>query len=105
MEAISSSKCFHHPFREAAARCPECRRFFCRECITEHEDRILCAQCLAKKSEKKKTHGRSRIFLARSFHGFLGIWITMFFFYYLAKMLLSFSDEFHEGSIWNNMIW
>jgi hypothetical protein len=30
------------------ARCPECRRFYCRECVTEHDDRLLCASCLKK---------------------------------------------------------
>ena len=34
--------------REAVARCPECTQFFCRECITEHDDRVLCSACLKK---------------------------------------------------------
>lgn len=35
------------------ARCPECRRFFCRECVTEHDDQLLCASCLRKAAEKE----------------------------------------------------
>lgn len=27
-------------------RCPECGRSFCRECVTEHAARLLCAACL-----------------------------------------------------------
>lgn len=44
---IARQTCLHHPRREAVARCPECGRFFCRECITEHDFRMICAGCLA----------------------------------------------------------
>lgn len=27
-------------------QCPQCGRSFCRECVTEHESRLLCAACL-----------------------------------------------------------
>jgi hypothetical protein len=37
-----------HVEREAAVRCPECTRFFCRECVVEHEGRLLCVECLAR---------------------------------------------------------
>jgi len=49
MQDLTHQRCHHHQFREAAARCPECGRYFCRECITEHADRVLCASCLGKK--------------------------------------------------------
>lgn len=39
-------RCFHHETREAVCRCPRCRRSFCRECVTEHDDRLVCASCL-----------------------------------------------------------
>ncbi|HWC98270.1 MAG TPA: hypothetical protein VG456_16035 [Candidatus Sulfopaludibacter sp.] len=29
-------------------RCPECGRSFCRECVTEHQSRLLCAGCLTR---------------------------------------------------------
>ena len=48
---LSQQRCFNHTSREAVARCPECGRFFCRECITEHDDRVLCAVCLGKKGK------------------------------------------------------
>ncbi len=43
---LHRQRCVRHPDREAAARCPACGRFFCRECVTEHEGRLLCAACL-----------------------------------------------------------
>ena len=40
-------RCWNHESREAACRCPACSRSYCRECVTEHEGRLLCAACLA----------------------------------------------------------
>ena len=39
-------RCWNHESREAVCRCPECGNSFCRECVTEHEARLLCAACL-----------------------------------------------------------
>jgi hypothetical protein len=39
-------RCWNHEHREAVCRCPECGRAFCRECVSEHEARLLCAACL-----------------------------------------------------------
>jgi len=39
-------RCWNHDQREAVCRCPACGRHFCRECVTEHESRLLCAACL-----------------------------------------------------------
>jgi hypothetical protein len=39
-------RCWNHDSREAVCQCPQCGRSFCRECVTEHESRLLCAACL-----------------------------------------------------------
>jgi len=39
-------RCWNHEGREAVCLCPACGRCFCRECVTEHEARLLCAACL-----------------------------------------------------------
>jgi hypothetical protein len=39
-------RCWNHELREAVCRCPSCGRHFCRECVTEHQSRLLCAPCL-----------------------------------------------------------
>jgi hypothetical protein len=39
--------CWNHEGREAACRCPSCGRAYCRECVSEHEGRLLCAACLS----------------------------------------------------------
>ncbi|MGA3240549.1 MAG: hypothetical protein ABSG03_30115 [Bryobacteraceae bacterium] len=40
-------RCWNHDAREAACRCPGCGRSYCRECVSEHEGRLLCAACLS----------------------------------------------------------
>ena len=45
--------CSNHETREAVCRCPECRRSLCRECVTEHEGRLVCAACLARSSRDR----------------------------------------------------
>jgi hypothetical protein len=46
MTGALQQRCWNHETREAVCRCPECRRSYCRECVTEHEARLLCASCL-----------------------------------------------------------
>ena len=41
-------RCWNHEAREAACRCPACGRSYCRECVSEHEGRLLCAACLSR---------------------------------------------------------
>jgi hypothetical protein len=45
--SLSRQRCSTHPQREAVSRCPACKRFYCRECVTEHQGRLLCVQCLS----------------------------------------------------------
>lgn len=98
---IADQRCFNHPNREAAARCPECKRFFCRECITEHDDRILCSSCLKKINKKQIKHSFSfsgLIMTAQSLAGFFIVWL---FLYYIGQILISIPSSFHEGTIWS----
>jgi hypothetical protein len=44
--ALIQQRCWNHDTREAVCRCPECGRSYCRECVTEHEARLLCSACL-----------------------------------------------------------
>lgn len=95
---IAQERCFNHASREAVARCPECRRTFCRECISEHDDRVICAFCLKRVSQK----GARRYRLARLMRfaqvlvGVLLLWSS---FYLLGKALLRIPSSFHEMAI------
>src|SRR5438094_791850 len=100
MQTLAHQRCFNHATREAVARCPECRRFFCRECVTEHDDRVICAACL-----KKLAHVpllRRPVFTAvmRSAQAALGLFVVWFFFYLIGTGLVSLPSSFHEGTLW-----
>jgi len=90
----------NHGFREAVARCPECKQFFCRECVTEHEDRVVCAACL----KKLAAPGPARRFRFASLlgvgQGLLGVFVAWMFFYLAGRGLLAIPDSFHEGTVW-----
>ena len=100
MSRIIHQRCFNHARRAAAARCPECTRFYCRECVTEHEGRVLCAECIEKHKGKAKSRAGLRDILARTFLLFIGFMTAWFFFFYIGQTLLALPDAFHDGTIW-----
>ncbi|MFC1462987.1 rhomboid family protein [Verrucomicrobiota bacterium] len=104
MSKIAQQRCFNHPGREAVARCPECERFFCRECITEHEDRVICAACLKTMAGQGRGKGRYSgvSLLTRCLLGFLVLW---FVFFSVGRMLLRIPSSFHDGTLWRNLPW
>lgn len=92
--------CVFHPAREAVARCPDCRRFFCRECVSEHADRVLCASCLARVLRVEK---RERSFfrpILRSGLALVGVLLAWWFFDLLGRGLMKLPASVHEGTIW-----
>ena len=100
MPALTHQRCLNHEFREAVARCPECRQFFCRECITEHDDRVICAACLrrlARPAPRRRFHWTSALIVGECLAGVLTVWL---FFYMAGRSLLAIPDSFHEGTVW-----
>jgi hypothetical protein len=93
--SIAQKKCFNHPLREAVARCPECRRYFCRECVSEHEDRLVCAYCLKDLTSRRSRHRRFRT-LVRLFPAITGILVLWLFFYLSGKGLLLIPSSFQS---------
>ena len=92
MTALIQQKCFFHETREAAARCPVCRRSFCHECVVEHEDRLVCTSCLKQLRPVQAVKPRTvpQGFAAAA--GFLLIWLI---FYYLGEILMALPSSFH----------
>jgi hypothetical protein len=95
-------RCFHHPLREAASRCPSCRRYFCRECVTEHEDRVICADCLKKLARSRPAHAVSVRGLLRGLLPVAGLLIAWLCFYAVGRTLLLIPVSVHDGSIWES---
>lgn len=100
MPSLALQRCFNHADREAVARCPECGRFFCRECITEHEDRVICSVCLQKLVRRPPNKKRSLAAVTRVLQCLAGIVLAWFFFFLVGDCLLRIPASFHEGTLW-----
>ena len=105
MSQLVHQRCLNHSTREAVARCPECRQFFCRECVTEHDDRVLCAVCLKKLARPRLAERLQLAGLWRLGQGALGVLLAWLFFYWTGQALLSGSSDFHEGTVWKTGFW
>jgi hypothetical protein len=97
---LSHQRCFNHGMREAVARCPECHRCFCRECITEHDDRVICASCLKKLALAPFTRRSGFLGVVRAVQVLAGVVIAWFFFYAMGYSLLRLPSSFHDGTLW-----
>ena len=105
MQDLAHQRCLNHASREAVARCPECGHYFCRECITEHEDRVVCASCLRKLVESSAGGGhRVRLVLGAA-QCFLGVLTAWLFFYLVGRVLVLIPTSFHEGTVWESPWW
>lgn len=100
MRSLSHQRCFNHAQREAAARCPECAQFYCRECITEHDDRVICAACLRKLARIPLTQRGGFVGVVRTLQVGFGVLVVWVFFHFLGETLLSIPNSFHDGTIW-----
>ncbi len=103
MPLLAQQRCFNHRHREAVARCPECARYFCRECVTEHAERLLCARCLeaaAGPRARRRRWSGPLLRLALPLLGLLLLWMS---FFYLGRLLLIIPSAFHEGTLWKDL--
>jgi hypothetical protein len=96
---LANQRCLHHPAREAVARCPGCGNTFCRECVTEHDDRVLCAECLVKQSVSESSSQTRFALLARLGQLFCGLFLAWLFFYGIGQALLALPSSFHNGTV------
>lgn len=107
MSQLLRRQCFQHPDREAAARCQECQQSFCRECVTEHGERFICAPCLARlaapaePASGRLPWARALAPLAGAGAGLLVSWI---FFYTLGRLLMLLPAAMHQTEIWSNTL-
>lgn len=88
-------RCFNHTDREAAARCPSCLRFYCRECVTEHQGRMMCANCVARLGQATSRQKSGNVaWAAGAIGGLLFAWLI---FYYLGMGMARIPSTFHTG--------
>jgi hypothetical protein len=94
---LLDQRCFHHAAREAVAQCPSCKHFYCRECVTEHNGRMICVICvnsLARDAGKAERAKKARWTVA----ALAGILIAWLVFYYLGLTLARIPSKFHGVS-------
>ena len=94
--ALVQARCWNHPSREAVVRCPECRRFFCRECVTEHQGRMVCATCVVQGSvvTRRVERPAAALWITLALAGVLLAWLV---FYYAGLSLARIPSTFHGG--------
>jgi hypothetical protein len=100
MHSLAHQRCFNHGGREAVARCPECRQFYCRECVVEHDDRLVCVVCLKKLTHQPLLRRSAFAWILRTAQVALGLLLAWFFFFLIGEGLLKLPDSFHEGTLW-----
>jgi hypothetical protein len=104
IENIHTRRCARHGDREAAARCPSCGGFFCRECIVEHEGRFLCTSCLARQAASTQARRGGWAGVRRPLSLAAATLAAVLVFYAMGSILLNVPPEFHEGTIWSPKI-
>ncbi len=103
MAVLRQQRCLNHLGREAVARCPSCGNFFCRECITEHDERILCAACLKRLSAPQERR-RNLVPVGRIFGALFGVLTAWCYFYLIARVLVATPTKFHEATLWKTAV-
>ena len=112
---LTRQRCWLHLEREAAARCPVCAHFYCRECVTEHAGRVICAACLrnllstaATATTRWRRLGtgprRALATLARGSQLVFSVVLAWFFFHLLGQWLLTSTAEFHQAVLWKEQL-
>lgn len=99
---LALQRCWNHSTREAIARCPECGHFFCRECVVEHADRIICSGCLARiqKTGERPKRRFSFAHVLQAGGAVAGLIVAWILFFTIGRALLSVPDDYHAEKVW-----
>jgi hypothetical protein len=93
MSALVHQRCWNHDAREAVVRCPGCFRFYCRECVVEHQGRMICTACVTSGEIHAGERSRLAVWTVFGLGGFLLAWSV---FYYLGMFLARIPSDFFE---------
>jgi hypothetical protein len=101
---LHARRCLRHPMREAAARCPGCGEFFCRECVVEHRGKLLCSACLARATSTREKREQRRAKIRRAASTTAAMFALWMAFYGLGVLLRRIPPDFHDGTLWKKII-
>ena len=103
MKALRQNRCFHHPQREAAAKCPSCQRHYCRECVSFVSGRMICSACWnaeqAQEKPSSKRWGQLGEVAVVSL-SFLLVWAAIAGF---GRLMASLPDPLHDATVWEEL--
>ncbi|MFN0126613.1 MAG: hypothetical protein ACKV19_08010 [Verrucomicrobiales bacterium] len=102
--SLLKSRCLRHTDRPAVARCQRCGQAYCRECVVEHDRRLVCAECL-RHQVMGSTAGRERVWRQRvpwaaGVQWGVAILCLWWLFYGLGVMLRRIPATMHNGVTW-----
>ena len=101
MSPAIQQRCWNHEGREAVCRCPECGRSYCRECVTEHESRLVCAACLRTIARGRPKRRRSLGGLGQMGMALAGLLLAWVILFGAGEVLMTFSARL-EQTAWPN---
>ncbi len=103
---LRARRCSRHSVREAVAKCPVCAGFFCRECIVEHEGRLICALCLGRQIAVAASASAQRRDSRATLRSTVTIGLSLLFlwalFYGFGSVLLRIPTAVHDGTVWRD---
>ena len=96
--AFFEQRCLYHSSREAVCRCPSCQNYYCRECVLEHEGKLICTRCLAAATQPKQVTDSTKwgLLSVLASGGLLLCWVLQ---YYLGWAFSQISTTFHEAGL------
>jgi hypothetical protein len=103
---VHARTCGNHPQREAVARCPGCSGYFCRECVTEHEFRMVCAGCLERMREggQRGEGRRLRLPVCPVVQVVLALGLVWLCAFALGRGLVRMPSDFHDGAVFGDVV-
>jgi hypothetical protein len=91
---LRHARCLFHPLREAAARCPHCGGTFCRECVTDEDDKLACPPCLRRMARPPAPKPSAARQFKQVLAGFTALTCVMALFFWLLSWRAS-TPELH----------
>lgn len=86
------------------ARCRSCGEAYCRECVVEHEHRLVCADCLRREAGRGEGRGPRgwlrRLPWAATVQWTAAALVMWVVFYGVARVLQRIPADVHDGVIW-----
>ncbi len=100
MEQPNQSRCKNHALRGAVAKCMSCLGFFCRECVVEHDGRMLCKHCLDQHRDAGQSVQNRPLLrmLCNSALLCVSVLFCYLYFYLIGRSLMSIAQTFYDST-------